>query len=240
MVTPFPGAIGLSGLRVYDWPRVDGVCGGSPHVHLTCAECYYVIGGEGSVQTLTRRGFAETPLSEGTVAWFTPGTIHRLVNDGDLRIVVVMQNSGLPEAGDAVFTFPDEVLRDPVHYATAASLGQTDAESAAHRRRDLAVEGFLRLRQRVEAGDLAALDEFYGAALALKRESLADWEQRWRTGALAAARQTGEHLDRLRAGDIGHLADADIHVVRAEGPRRFGMCGRLDVHDPAEGRSPHD
>ncbi len=245
MVTPFPGAVGISGLRVYDWPTADGMCGGSPHVHLTCAECYYVVGGEGRVQTLTRRGFAETPLREGTVAWFTPGTIHRLVNDGDLRIVVVMQNSGLPEAGDAVFTFPDEVLRDPVHYATAASLAEpgrayAGSESAAQRRRDLAVEGFLELRRRVEAGDQTALDEFYGAALALKRESLADWEKRWRAGALEAAVLTGEHLDRLRDGDLGHLAEADIHVVRADGPQRFGMCGRLDVHDPAAGRSPHD
>ncbi|WP_237047881.1 cupin domain-containing protein [Lentzea guizhouensis] len=245
MVTPFPGGIGISGLRVYDWPTVDGVCGGSPHVHLTCAECYCVIGGEGRVQTLTRRGFAETPLRAGTVAWFTPGTIHRLVNDDDLRIVVVMQNSGLPEAGDAVFTFPPEVLADPVHYATAAALAEpghayADSSSSARRRRDLAVEGFLQLRRRVEAGDSAALDEFYGAALALKRESLDDWEQRWRAGALAATRLTGEHLDSLRDGDIGHLDEADIHVVRAEEPQRYGMCGRLDVHDPAAGRSPHD
>ncbi|MGZ3145758.1 cupin domain-containing protein [Lentzea chajnantorensis] len=244
MVTPFPGGIGLSGLRVYDWPTADGVCGGSPHVHLTCAECYYVVGGQGRVQTLTRRGFAETPLRTGTVAWFTPGTVHRLVNDDDLHIVVVMQNSGLPEAGDAVFTFPPEVLADPERYATAASLAQPGhayaaSEPAARRRRDLAVEGFLELRERLEAGDTAAIEAFYAAALALKRESLDDWEQRWRAGALAATQLTGEHLERLRAGDIGHLAGADVHVVRGEEPQRFGMCGRLDVHDPAAGRSPY-
>lgn len=245
MVTPFPGGVGLSGLRVYDWPTVDGLCGGSPHVHLTCAECYYVVSGEGRVQTLTQRGFAETSLHAGTVAWFTPGTIHRLVNDDDLRIIVVMQNSGLPEAGDAVFTFPAEVLADPVRYATAASLAQpghayASDEDAAQRRRDLALEGFLELRRRVEEGDAAALDSFYRAALALKQDSLGDWEKRWRAGALAAAERTGEHLNRLGDGDIGHLAEADIHVLRNEGPQRFGMCGRLDVHDPAEGASPHD
>ncbi|PWK81392.1 hypothetical protein C8D88_11714 [Lentzea atacamensis] len=237
MVIQFPGAIGISGLRVYDWPTVDGVCGGSPHVHLTCAECYYVIGGRGSVQTLTRRGFSETPLREGTVAWFTPGTIHRLVNDGDLRILVVMQNSGLPEAGDAVLTFPAEVLADAEKYAAHTQAGD---EESARRRRDLALEGFLELRQRVTDGDHAALDDFYRSAVSLKQGLLPDWEERWRAGALASAERTGEHLDLLREGDIGHLAEADIHVMRAEGPQRFGMCGRLDVHDPAEGRSPHD
>jgi hypothetical protein len=219
---------------VYDWPTVDGLCGGSPHVHLACAECYYVIGGRGSVQTLTRRGFAETPLSEGTVAWFTPGTIHRLVNDGDLRIIVVMQNSGLPEAGDAVLTFPAEVLAGDYAAHVAA-----DDEESARRRRDLALEGFLELRRRVEAGEGEALDDFYRAAVRLKQAPLDAWEKRWRAGALASAERTGEHLDRLRDGDIGHLAEADIHVMRAEGPQRFGMCGRLDVHDPAEGKSPH-
>ncbi|KJK48313.1 cupin [Lentzea aerocolonigenes] len=234
-MTPFPGGVGISGLRVYDWPTVDGVCGGSPHVHLTCAECYYVIGGQGSVQTLTRRGFASTPLREGTVAWFTPGTIHRLVNDGDLRILVVMQNSGLPEAGDAVFTFPPAVLSDADSYAAHA---QASDESSARQRRDLALEGFLELRKRVEAGE-DALDGFYRSAVRLKQGVLDDWEKRWRSGALASAERTGEHLDLLRGGDIGHLADADIHVMRAEGPQRFGMCGRLDVHDPADGQSPH-
>jgi mannose-6-phosphate isomerase-like protein (cupin superfamily) len=245
VVTPFPGGIGISGLRVYDWPTVDGLCGGSPHVHLTCAECYFVVGGEGRVQTLTRRGFAETPLREGTVAWFTPGTIHRLVNDDDLRIIVLMQNSGLPEAGDAVFTFPPAVLADAEKYAAAASLAHpghayASDEDAARSRRDLAIEGFLELRRRVEAGDHEALDEFYRAGVRLKENSLADWEKRWRAGALAAAERTGEHLDRLRDGDLGHLAEADIHVTSAEGPQRFGMCGRLDVHDPAGGKSPHD
>ncbi|SER14656.1 hypothetical protein SAMN05216188_10889 [Lentzea xinjiangensis] len=232
MVTPFPGGIGISGLRVYDWPSVDGLCGGSPHVHLACSECYCVVGGTGSVQTLTRRGFASTPLSAGVVVWFTPGTIHRLVNDGDLRIIVVMQNSGLPEAGDAVFTFPAEVLADPGEYAVASA---ADGEEAARRRRDLALTGFLELRR----GGAAALDEFYAAALALKRESLADWEKRWRDGALASAELTGAHLDRLRHGDPGHLAEADVHVLPADAPRRFGMCGRLDVHDPGGGRSVH-
>lgn len=240
---PFPGGTGISGLRVYDWPTTDGVCGGSPHVHLTCSECYVVVQGSGRVQTLTRRGFAEVPLRTGTVAWFTPGTIHRLVNEADLQIVVIMQNSGLPEAGDAVFTFPAATLTDPETYAKAASLAHPDHayasdEVAARHRRDLAIEGFLELRQHVESGDHAALDEFYRAAVRLKRDRLADWEQRWRSGALAAAQRTGEQLDRLRADDISHLTEAEIRVLPPQDTQRFGMCGRLDVHDPVSGTSP--
>ncbi|CAM3827311.1 cupin domain-containing protein [Kibdelosporangium persicum] len=245
MVIPFPGGIGLSGLQVYDWPTHDGVCGGSPHVHLTCSECYVVIDGSGRVQTLSHQGFAEVPLKAGTVAWFTPGTIHRLVNDDDLRIVVVMQNNGLPEAGDAVFTFPTGTLADPEAYAKAASLADPDHayasdEAAARRRRDLAIEGFLELRRRVESGDHEALDDFYRAAARLKRDRLADWEQRWRSGALAVAQRTGEHLDRLRAEDISHLKEADIRVLPPQSAQRLGMCGRLDVHAPGSGVSPHD
>ncbi|WP_394618196.1 cupin domain-containing protein [Lentzea sp. JNUCC 0626] len=219
MVTPFPGGVGISGLRVYDWPAVDGVCGGSPHVHLACSEAYYVIAGRGSVQTLTRRGFTETPLSEGVVAWFTPGTIHRLVNDSDLRIIVIMQNSGLPEAGDAVFTFPADVLADPARYAECA---RADDEESARKRRDLALEGFLELR------DADALEDFYRAAVRLKQPGLDAWEKRWRERALASAELTGEHLERLRGGDIAHLGEAAVQVTHGQGPR-FGMCGRLDV-----------
>ncbi|HEX7301880.1 cupin domain-containing protein [Lentzea sp.] len=227
MVTPFPGGIGISGLRVYDWPTVDGLCGGSPHAHLVCSECYYVVGGTGSVQTLTAKGFASTPLREGSVVWFTPGTVHRLVNDGDLRIVVVMQNSGLPEAGDAVFTFPSEVLASPARYAEAAAGGD---EEAVRRRRDLALEGFLELRRG------GTLNSFHAAALALKRDLLDSWEERWRSGALAAAELTGDHLDRLRSGDLGHLGEAVVHVLDSPAPRRLGMCGRLDTHDPGDGK----
>jgi mannose-6-phosphate isomerase-like protein (cupin superfamily) len=231
VVTPLPGAVGVSGLQVYDWPTADGVCGGSPHVHLTCSECYVVVSGTGQVQTLTSRGFAETPLGPGTVAWFTPGTIHRLVNEADLRIMVIMQNSGLPEAGDAVFTFPPSTLADPDAYAAAASV---DGEPAARRRRDLAIEGFLELRK----GDRAALDSFYEAAVRLKQGLFAEWEERWRTGALAVARATGEQLESLRDNNITHLAEADIHVLPPPDTQRLGMCGRLDVYDPASGMSP--
>ncbi|MFD5324906.1 cupin domain-containing protein [Streptomyces sp. NPDC127092] len=221
-----PGGVGISGLTVYDWEAADGLCGGTPHMHLVCSEAYVVVSGTGSVQTLTTTGFADTPLHPGDVVWFTPGTIHRLVNAGGLRLLVLMQNSGLPEAGDAVFTFPAPVLADPNAYDAAATL-TGDHAAAARRRRDLALEGFLALRE----GGLA---EFHAAARRLKSGLLDDWRIRWRDGALAAALETGRQLERLKAGDLSHLGHGA--VSRRECPEHplFGMCGRLHtypVHD---------
>jgi uncharacterized cupin superfamily protein len=108
-------------LAVYDWDAADGLCGGSPHVHLCCTECYVVVGGSGRLQTLTASGAGEQPLRPGDVVWFTPGTVHRAVNDGDLQVVVLMQNSGLPEAGDAVLTLPAEHLADRDSYERAVA-----------------------------------------------------------------------------------------------------------------------
>ncbi|MEU9207991.1 cupin [Streptomyces sp. NPDC048415] len=227
-----PGAVAVSHLSVYDWPAADGVCGGTPHLHLTCSEAYVVTGGRGSVQTLTTSAYEVTPLAPGTVAWFTPGTIHRLVNEDDLRITVLMQNNGLPEAGDAVLTLPPEYLTDLETYAAATVIpaGALEGERArvARARRDLALEGYRALRDADGPEPLAA---FHRAAAALVRPRLAEWRERWQRGAVAAAAATGDQLDRLERGDTSHLAAA---VVRAEQPSaygRFGMCGRLDIYE---------
>ncbi|WP_184930451.1 cupin domain-containing protein [Streptomyces nymphaeiformis] len=219
VVTPFPGGVGISGLTVYDWEAADGLCGGTPHMHLVCSEAYVVVDGAGSVQTLATSGFADTPLHPGDVVWFTPGTIHRLVNDGGLRLVVLMQNSGLPEAGDAVFTFPAPVLADPHAYQAAAAL-TGDRAAAARRRRDLALEGFLDLRE-------GGLREFHIAAHRLKGELLGDWQIRWRDGPLAAAEETGRQLERLKAGDLSHLDHGAVSRLERPERRLFGMCGLL-------------
>ncbi|HEY8980947.1 MAG TPA: cupin [Streptomyces sp.] len=224
-----PGGVGLSRLCVYDWPAADGLHGGTPHMHLACSEGYVVTGGQGAVETLTASGFEVTPLAPGTVAWFTPGTIHRLVNEDDLQIAVLMQNSGLPEAGDAVLTLPPEYLTDPDTYASVTRIpldaSREEQEEVARSRRDLALEGYRRLRE-----SPAALDAFHTAAAALVRPRLDEWRGRWESGALAAARATEAQLDSLARGDASHLRDA---AVRAEQPAergKFGMCGRLDVY----------
>jgi mannose-6-phosphate isomerase-like protein (cupin superfamily) len=229
MGTHLPGAIGVSRLSVYDTTAPDGLLGGTPHMHLTCSEGYIVLGGSGHVQTLSGEGYRETALSVGTVAWFRPGTIHRLVNDGGLQIVVVMQNSGLPEAGDAVLTFPPAVLADPDAYRAAATLPGGPDLAPAFRRRDLAVTGFLAMR----AAGPSAFEDFCRAAAALVAPRLAQWRQRWESGALAAALETGRQLDSLEKSDISYLANGGVEAL--PGPTehgRHGMCGLLDTYVP--------
>ena len=236
----FPGATGVTVLDVYDWIAPDGLPGGSAHVHLASTEGYVVLSGAGRLQTLGERGYAQTPLRPGDCLWFTPGTIHRLVNDGELRLLVVMQNAGLPEHGDAVLTFPPQVLADPAGYARAASLAGTgslsgaDPAEAARRRASLAVEGYLALRARVAAEGPGALGEFYAAALRLAGGHAPGWRDRWRAGALAAAELTGEHLDEIGAGVPGHLDTAGLWRIEAPaGERSYGMCGRLTTYPAA-------
>ncbi|MFD0313305.1 cupin [Streptomyces flavalbus] len=233
MSHPLPGAVGLSHLSAYDWEAADGVRGGTPHLHLVCAEAYVVTGGRGAVQTLSPDGYRDILLEPGAVAWFTPGTVHRMVQGGDLRITVLMQNSGLPEAGDAVFTFPPELLADPDAYAAAATLPPGTGprtEAAARRRRDLAVEGYLPLREALVAGDAGPYREFQRAAAQLVRARVPDWRELWRAGALAAAERTGAQLAALADGDAAYLDEATAY---ASGPTRrggYGMCGRRDEY----------
>jgi hypothetical protein len=145
------------------------------------------------------------------------------VNDGDLQVVVVMQNTGLPEAGDAVLTFPRSTWR--IGRPTSVRSPPTPARARA--RRDLAVTGFLELRRRTEAGDTAALEEFYVAAAALTRTQLPAWRERWLYGAAGVADRTGREIDALAAGDHSYLRAAT--VSRAERPPQetLGMCGCL-------------
>ncbi|GAB2742370.1 cupin domain-containing protein [Salinifilum aidingensis] len=229
---PLPGAIGISHLSAYEWQAEDGVCGGSPHVHLVCTEAYVVTSGRGAVQTLTVGGYRETPLEPGVIAWFTPGTVHRMVAEQELRVTVLMQNGGLPEAGDAVFTFPPEVLADSAEYARAATLpAGSDAEEAARHRRDLAVSGYLDLRRSLLDGDAEPLRAFHRAAAALVAPWVEHWRFRWRDGALAAANRSGEHIDALLAGDPSHLAASEVH---SSGPSKcggYGMCGRRSEYE---------
>lgn len=245
MTHPFPGGTSVSRLSVYDWPTTDGaglVGGGTPHLHTASDEGYVVLSGAGSVQTLGPDGYAEHPLVAGTLLWFQPGVVHRLVNDGDLEILVVMSNAGLPEAGDAVMTFPADVLADPERYAAAATLppaatlpasaatGDDPVVAAAARaRRDLAVEGFGVLRDRVVAdGPDVPMGELYAAAATLVRSKVPGWQERWDSTVRAATERTADALVALAAGTAPHLGEAATASAQARpGPLRYGMCGRL-------------
>ncbi|NEA35367.1 cupin domain-containing protein [Streptomyces sp. SID13031] len=232
-----PGGIGISRLTVYDIEAPDGLVGGTPHVHLACSEGYYVIAGSGAVQTLNPKGFTETPLQAGTVVWFDPGTIHRLINGGELQILTLMSNSGLPEAGDAVLTLPPEHLIDRETYLKATTLtGEGEARTpSAMTRRNLALEGFAVLRDAYAADGPAALDAFYESAIRIVQPQLADWRKRWEEGARRLADETGAALEALEAGKAPHLQTAELHELPAPTEHgRHGMCGRLDVYDVGE------
>lgn len=187
------------------------------------------------MQTLTVTGFQETILEPGTVAWFSPGTIHRLINDdGALDIAVVMQNAGLPEAGDAVFTFPAHVLEDPEQYRKAAALPAAASpikvrEDAARRRRDLALEGWESLRAEARAGRNEQLQALYAFATRLVADRVDGWKELWQAGPLQQAVLTGEHLSSLAAGDASHLWAASVSLSRSGQERGVGMCGRLET-----------
>ena len=233
----FPGGTGVTGLTVYEDVAPDGLVSGTPHVHTASTEGYVVVAGHGAVQTLDLSGFRETAIEVGTVLWFTPGTIHRIVNGGSLQVVCVMQNSGLPEAGDAVMVFPDEILGDPERYRAAAALPPgtgEDTASAASARRDLGVRGFLELRAAVERGDFAPLERFYQRAAHLVQPRVAAWRETWEQGARATALHTGTVLTSLAAGDSCSMFDAALFMAEPHaGAERFGMCGRLRTYDVA-------
>ncbi|GAB3525560.1 cupin domain-containing protein [Phytohabitans suffuscus] len=228
-VPAFPGATSVSRLSVYTGRCADGLEGGTPHVHTASTEAYVVTGGTGALQTVSRTGFGQTPLRAGTTVWFTPGTIHRAVNDGGLEVVVVMSNAGLPEAGDAVMTFPPEVLADPDAYRAAATLPADGVEAAVAARRDLAVEGFLRIADALRAGDSGPLERFYASAVALVRPAVPGWRRTWDGTVARETRRTAAVLDALERGDPAHLGEAT--VLRAPDGARWGMCGRLTTHD---------
>lgn len=236
-VPSFPGGTGVTRLNVYTWDSPDGLCGGSPHLHTASSEGYVVLAGHGRVQTVSAAGYAEHPLTPGTVLWFTPGTVHRLVNDdGALDIAVVMGNAGLPEHGDAVFTFPDEVLADPEKYRTAGTLpsdaGPDEMEAAVRARRNLALEGYADLRARLESGEPDALQHFHQRAAALVAGKTGLWRSMVEAGPLAQAQQTLQAIDRLAEGDGSSLAEATVRnadPVSAE--PLYGMCGRLQTWD---------
>ncbi|MEV1173543.1 cupin domain-containing protein [Nonomuraea sp. NPDC049784] len=228
----FPGGTSVSRLSVYSGsPCADGLEGGTPHLHTASTEAYVVVGGHGTLQTLDVNGLRETELSAGTTVWFTPGTIHRAVNRGGLEVVVVMSNAGLPEAGDAVMTFPPEIVSDPERYRQAATLPTQGEEEAVRRRRESAVEGFLRLADAAAKGDLGPLHRFYDHALALVRPKAAAWRSIWEDTVAQETRRTAGILEALERGDGAHLRQSAL--MESPPQDRWGMCGHLRAHDVA-------
>lgn len=230
----FPGGTSLSHLCVYDWETSDGLHGGSPHLHTLSTEAYVVTSGRGEVHTISSAGAAQDELAAGSLLWFTPGTVHRLVNHDQLQMQVIMSNAGLPEAGDAVLTFPEEIVADPQRYREAVALpsdgDEQERAKAARVRRDLAIEGYEQLLSRMQTQGSEALHRFQGLAAQLIRPRVGQWRQIWERNVEAETERTRAQLHALAAGDHGHLHEAA--VIRGEPrpePRSWGMCGRLQT-----------
>jgi hypothetical protein len=224
----FPGSNSVSALRVYEGVAPDGLAGGSPHLHVVSTEAYLVTAGRGRLQVIDADGFRELPLATGEVVWFGPGVVHRAVNDGGLEARVLMSNAGLPEAGDAVLTFPDDVLADPERYRSSAALPEASAhpaerEAAALRRRDLAVEGFLALRAAAERGDAGAYSRLLQRAAALGAPNAAAWAAAFEREVAAEVDATRSRIAALALGAFG----APGVARSAETAPALGMCGHL-------------
>ena len=233
-----PGGTSVSHVRVYDTVGPDGLAGGSPHLHTVCTEAYLVIAGAGAVQTLSGEGYAETPLVPGTIAWFSPGTVHRLINlDGQLELYVLMSNAGLPEAGDMILTFAPDLLTDDVTYRGVADLpadGRTtdDAPDAAMRRRNAAVEGFGHWRSQVEAEGPSALDALYLRAVELLGDRPADWLDLLAGDPATDLERSRAQVEALWSPDRGRAAQRLAEsAIRSRSllpaTRNMGCCGTL-------------
>ena len=241
-IAPVSGAIGISSLRVYTTAAPDGLAGGCPHMHFTCTESYAVLEGHGSVQILGYEGFREVALQPGSLLWYTPGIIHRLINrDGKLKLLVIMQNSGLPEAGDHVLIFPPEVLSNRGLYYQKASLASAEGhvyasdEEAAFRRRDLAVEGFNQLREKFESQGKSAMEEFYKQAITLVQDKVSDWQRVWKNKILSTCEKTEKQLKAVKFFNTSHLKNGKTYLLPSpEKPERFGFCGWLSPYNLEE------
>jgi mannose-6-phosphate isomerase-like protein (cupin superfamily) len=230
-----PGATLVTRLKVYDTVAPDGQRGGTPHFHFLCTEMYFVLAGSGAVEMIDDSGFSTVELFPHSALIFTPGTIHRLINPhADLQLLVVMQNSGLPERGDNVVCFTEEWLADDSRFAEAMKVSTVEE---AYRRRDRGVEGFLQIKTAFEQGletGQKALKTFYELATARTASLRSQWGQIVTSGALAEAQKSLDHLAALEHEQTDYLTQAQHYLIHAGEYSKPGFCGHLNRYfDPA-------
>ena len=227
-----PGATLLTRLKVYDTISPDGQRGGTPHFHFMCTEMYFVLAGVGAVEMLDHKGFSRVDLAPGSALIFSPGTIHRLINpNGDLEILVIMQNSGLPERGDNVVCFTEEWLTDDKRYTEAMTIHSLEE---AYRRRDRGIEGFIQLKAAYERDGQVALDRFYRLSAERIQARIPEWEKIVERGAKAEVNNTFSQIAALQTGDIDYLFQAQHYLIHAGEFDKPGYCGHLNRYfDPA-------
>ncbi len=224
-----PGGTLLTRLKVYETPGPDGQRGGTPHVHLVCTELYFVLSGSGAVEIIDRNGFSRVELCTHAAYLFTAGTVHRLINPhGDFEVLIVMQNSGLPERGDNIVTFSNEVLEDPSRFALEMN---AITLSDALRRRDRGVDGFLELKNAFERSPdegRKALDVFYKRCIQRTKSHHQDWYARVTHGAFEDAQNSLQKIIAITGGRIDHLHLAANELMQPSDTTQIGFCGQLD------------
>ena len=230
-----PGATLVTRLKVYDTPSIDAQRGGTPHVHLLCSELYFVTLGSGAVEMIDWNGFSKVDLEPHAALLFSPGTLHRLINpESNLELFIVMQNSGLPERGDNVVSFKNELLANNEVYAETMKVSSFEE---AYARRDKGVEGFLELKAAFEK-DLEmgrkALSQFYERAAERTRTLRETWHSVVTNGPLHEAQQSLAHLGNLEQGKLDYLQHAQRHHIDSGAYKTPGFCGALERYfDPA-------
>ncbi|MFW6060818.1 MAG: cupin domain-containing protein [Phycisphaeraceae bacterium] len=230
-----PGGTLLSRICVYAGEAPDGQRGGTPHMHLACSEMYYVLRGEGAVEFLNYEGFQCHAVRQDTALTFTPGTIHRLINpNGDLEVLVLMQNKGLPERDDVAVTFPEATMRSAEAHDAALRVAE---EADAARRCELSVRGFLELKDAFKADPEQGrrrLERFYALAIERRRALFNQWRAVIRDGPQSLAQADLERLDQLEQGSTAPLHAGRVMPVTTGGREVLGFCGRINPYHPRE------
>lgn len=228
-----PGGTLMSRVEIYGSESVDGQRSGTPHMHLACDEMYFGLVGHGTVELITLDGFNRLPMSPGVAIVFTPGTIHRAINpDGDLEILVIMQNKGLPERGDVAICFPPPIMTDKHAYEDAMKV---DCDVTAKSRRDMGVSGFLELKKAFSRSldeGREALDRFYQAAVERTRDQYPGWEKIVADGPAEQVRRTQQTLKKLSGNSIESLQEGQFLKVETASCPSFGFCGHIHSYQP--------
>jgi mannose-6-phosphate isomerase-like protein (cupin superfamily) len=229
MITSLIGGIGLTWVKVYQQHVApDGVHSGCPHIHAITDEAYYVVSGRGYAELHDPiNGFRTVSLEVGTYVDFTPGVLHRLVNQDRLEIIGIMGNAGLAESGDARVYFGPEIDEgDPAEYEAIWTLPKIHGLDGALERRDRAVAAYAKLLQLWRddhSAYIAELRRFWDRTLQTTSVQQARFSDHVANGAGATAARVQSRIDTLPRSD-------EAFQIRAQSrshPVLLGMCGEL-------------
>jgi hypothetical protein len=108
----------------------------------------------------------------------------------------------------------------------------SDAE-AAFKRRDLAVTGFLQIRERYEKEGAKVMEEFFNLGAELVHDKIPDWRAVWEGKILkGTCKVTENHLNAMESFRLSHLKQGHAFSLPSPvTPERFGFCGWLSPYD---------